>query len=226
MVAAIGYRPIPITDLGPLSVSLHGLGAGIGFAFGVWLMLREVDRRGFDSRQVVTVLAWVLLGAVVGARLFTIPVRMFDAGYGLDDVLTVSGTQSSLGGYAGGIIAALIALWRLDLAILPHLDMAAPSLAVGVLFARLGDMAIVEHLGSETTFFLGYSLLPGYEIAPQHFELQQACDLLGQCGAYHHTALYDFLGAAVLVGFLWSGAGSGEAAKVTFNVRHTELQSS
>ena len=41
MFAAISYDPIPIFELGPLNLSLHGLFAGVGFAVGAVLMVRE-----------------------------------------------------------------------------------------------------------------------------------------------------------------------------------------
>ena len=48
-MAAITYPPIPIFELGPLNLSLHGLFAGLGFVGGAILMIREVRRRGFDA---------------------------------------------------------------------------------------------------------------------------------------------------------------------------------
>jgi len=34
MLAALSYRPIPIVELGPLSLSLHGVFAALGFLAG------------------------------------------------------------------------------------------------------------------------------------------------------------------------------------------------
>ena len=49
MFAAISYPPIPLVDVGPLTLSLHGLFAALGFAAGAWLASRELARRGFDT---------------------------------------------------------------------------------------------------------------------------------------------------------------------------------
>jgi prolipoprotein diacylglyceryltransferase len=66
---------------------------------------------------------------------------------------------------------------------------------------RIGDLAIVEHLGSQTDFFLGFTVKPGYDLSPQHDVLEctvsQAVN--GICGTYHHTAFYDMIGAGVLL---------------------------
>ena len=95
-------------------------------------------------------------------------------------------------------------------------DMSGPGLALGAVIGRIGDLAIVEHIGSPTSFFLGYELAPGYDVAPQHDQLEVLCETLAQCGPYHHTALYDLLGAAVLLvvllglARLWRGRRYGQ----------------
>ena len=200
MIAALSYPPIPIVEVGPLSLSLHGLFAGLGFVVGAWLMLREVKRRGFDSDKVVSMLTWALVGAILGARFFTVPAHLGDPGYGFSDAISLAGDYSILGGYAGGIIVGVIRGRMLGLALWPHFDMAAPGLAVGAVVGRIGDLAIIEHLGGPTNFFLGYTLNPDFpEVSPQHRELMDLCENFGQCGPWHNTALYDLIGAAVLL---------------------------
>lgn len=202
MIASISYPPIPIFEVGPLSLSLHGLFAGLGFVAGAWILTREAARRGFDVEKVASVLTWALVAALLGARLFTVPAHMFDPGYGLSNVIGISGAYSILGGYAGGIIGAIIRMRMVDLAVLPLLDAAAPGLAIGAVVGRIGDMAIVEHLGSQTSFFLGYQLKPGYNLSPQHGAIERLCNVDGICGTFHPTALYDMIGALILLGFL------------------------
>jgi len=197
-LGSISYPPIPITDLGPLSVSLHGVGIGFGLAVGAWLLMRDVDRRGFDGDAVVRLLAVSLLGALVCARIFSVPLALLQ-GESVGDAFS---NQSSLAGICGGVLLAWFMAHRNDMSLLALLDMAALSLSVGIVLARLGDVAIVEHLGSETDFALGYQVQPGYEVAPQHSTLQAACDLAGECGTYHHTALYDLIGAVLFVAAL------------------------
>lgn len=200
---AISYRPIPIFELGPLTLSLHGLFAGVGFAVGAWLMIREARSRGFDTERIVSVLSWALVGSILGARLFTVPAHIGDPGYGLDDIINVTGDYSILGGYAGGILVGWLRMRMTKADVAVHMDMAAAGLAIGAVIGRLGDVAIVEHLGGPTSFFLGFELEPGYDVAPQHDILERLCEADAICGPYHHTGLYDMLGAAVLLGVIF-----------------------
>ncbi|NND02505.1 MAG: hypothetical protein HKN91_06940 [Acidimicrobiia bacterium] len=202
-MAAISYPPIPIFELGPLNLSLHGLFAGLGFVGGAILMIREVQRRGFNAEGTTSVLTWALVASILGARFFTVPAHIGDPGYGFDDVFNIAGDFSILGGYAGGIIGGLIRFRMLKMPPLPYLDAAAAGLAIGAVIGRIGDIAIVEHLGSQTNNPLGYLLKPGYEPSPQHDALQRLCDAGTFCGPYHHTGLYDMIGAAVLLGVIY-----------------------
>ena len=203
MLADISYPPIPIFELGPLRLSLHGLMAGVGFIVGAALMVREARRRGFDETKIMSVLSWALVGSLLGARLFTIPAHLDE---GLSSALAPFGSFSIMGGFAGGIIVGWWRMRRLGLDVAAHMDMASFGLAIGTVVGRMGDLFIVEHLGARTDFFLGYAVKPGYDLAPQHNGLECTVATAGPdgiCGVYHHTALYDLVGAAILLGLLY-----------------------
>lgn len=220
MFASISYPPIPIFELGPLNLSLHGLFAAVGFMAGAALMLREVRRRGYDVESATSVLTWGLVASILGARLFTVPAHFTDPGYGLANIIGLEGDFSILGGFAGGILGGVFRGRMLGLKMIAYLDMAAAGLAVGAWVGRIGDIAIVEHLGSATNFFLGYELKPGYDVSPQHDLLEVWCEQGTTCGPYHHTGLYDLLGALVLWGALvwlrrvWTGRHYGQLFSV------------
>lgn len=200
MFASISYPPIPIFEIGPIRLSLHGVMAGVGFIAGAWLMMREARRRGFDVDKITSVLTWALVGSIVGARALTIPAHLDE---GLAAALDPFSTYSIMGGFAGGILVGWWRMRRLGLHVLSHMDMASFGLALGTVVGRIGDLFIVEHLGARTSFFLGYELKPGYDVAPQHNALERLCETTGDCGPYHHAGLYDLLGAALLLGLLY-----------------------
>ncbi len=201
MLAVISYPPIPIFEVGPVNLSLHGLFAAIGFVAGGWLATRHLERRGFDGSAYQSVLSWAIVGALLGARYFTTPAALLDGTPILTALNPIGGNFSIMGGFAGGI---LMGWWRMRKVDLPRpatFDASAFGLALGTVIGRVGDLAIVEHLGSETSVPWGYGIRSGYDVAPQHDALECLAaggqDVL--CGVYHHVAAYDLIGAAILL---------------------------
>ena len=207
MLAVISYPPIPIWEIGPLRFSLHGLFAAIGFVAGAWLANKEMGKRGFDTAKYQSVLTWGLIGSLIGARYLTVPAQLLDGQPDsiLDLINPVAGNFSIMGGFVGGIVAGLIRMRQVKLPVLPTLDMSAFGLALGTVVGRIGDLAIVEHLGKATTAWWGYGIRPGFDVAPQHDALECTAVEAGEmfCGVYHHVAAYDMIGAAFLLGLLY-----------------------
>lgn len=206
MLAAISYPPIPLWEVGPLTLSLHGVFAAIGFLAGALLATKELRDRGFDTVKYQSALTWGLVGAIIGARYFTAPAAILEGTPIIDALNPVSGSFSIMGGFAGGIIAGVWRMRQVGLRVWPTLDLSAFGLAVGTIVGRVGDLAIVEHLGRETNLPFGYGIKPGYDVAPQHDVLEcteATVGLDGLCGVYHHVAAYDLLGAVALLGFLY-----------------------
>ena len=204
MFAVISYPPIPIFEIGPLRMSLHGVFAGLGFLAGAYYGARRYGDRGFDANLFQSVLTWALVGALLGARWLTLPAYWAENGFDAGELINIGGNYSILGGFAGGIGAGVWRAHRLGLRLGPAVDVAAFGLAIGTVVGRIGDLAIVEHLGGPTRFFLGYGIRPGYNVAPQHDRLECVTATAGEfCGIYHHAALYDLLAAAVCFGFLY-----------------------
>ncbi len=185
-------------------LSMHGVFAAIGFLSGAYYTSRKYHERGFDVNRFQSVLTWALVGALLGARWLTLPAYWVENGFDISEMVNIGGNYSILGGFAGGIGFGIWRVKRVGLSTWPTLDLAAFGLAIGTIVGRIGDLAIVEHLGGSTSFFLGYGIRPGYDVAPQHDRLECVVAQVGEfCGIYHHAALYDMAGAAVLLGFLY-----------------------
>ena len=77
-LGALSYRPVPILEAGPLSLSFHGLFAAVGFLIGGSLIVRTVRNRGFDPEIPISGLTWAVAASIIGARVFTIPAHLID----------------------------------------------------------------------------------------------------------------------------------------------------
>lgn len=200
VVAVISYPPIPLFEVGPLVMSLHGLFAALGFIAGAIYTTRLLEKRGFSGEAYQSVLTWALVGSLLGARYLTTPAALLDGVPFATAMNPVSGSFSIMGGFAGGILVGWWRMRKVGLARLPTFDNATYGLAIGTIVGRIGDLAIVEHLGSATTLPWGYGIKPGYDVAPLHDALECSGVSLGAefCGIYHHVALYDMIGAIVL----------------------------
>ena len=215
MFAAISYPPIPIWDIGPLAFSLHGLFAALGFVAGALLATRELRKRGFDVLKYQSAVTWGLVGALIGARYLTTPAAIAEAIEEGTSILAtlhpLNGNFSILGGFVGGIVVGVWRMKQLELSAWPTLDASSFGLALGTIVGRIGDFAIVEHLGTVTNVAWGYGVKPGYILAPQHRNLEctDPANLVdgfcaypagvGVAGIYHPVFAYDMIGAIVLL---------------------------
>ena len=193
LLASFTYTPMQ--RWGP--VSPHGVGTAVGFFAGAWLMARRAEPRGIPRSEVYNAVTWGAIGAIIGARGFYV-LGHLDQFDGVGDMLAVwEGGLTMFGGFIGGLVLGLGYLRRHGFAIPPALDAAAPGFAVGVIFGRIGDLIIADHLGRVTNFFLGYRI-PDAEIAPGYGPPTYVPGVV-----VHHTALYDLAGALVLLGVLY-----------------------
>jgi hypothetical protein len=69
---------------------------------------------------------------------------------------------------------------------------------VGVIIGRIGDLIIADHLGRPTDFVLGYRIPDGVELAPGYGPPTYVPGAV-----VHQTALYDLVGALVLLGVIY-----------------------
>lgn len=195
-------------------ISPHGIGSAAGFLAGATLLLREVRRRAdLDEQVVVRALTWAAVGAMVGARLDYVVSHPNDWDSVWEMVKLWEGGLAMFGGFIGGTLAALPILIKARVHLPRFLDAAAPGFAVGVVIGRIGDLVIWDHLGDPakgwaTVIALkvkeGYDLAPGFGPTPAiPLPAGQTCADGFYAGCvYHQPALYDFVGALLLLGLL------------------------
>jgi phosphatidylglycerol---prolipoprotein diacylglyceryl transferase len=193
-------------NIGPLFVHFYGIILMLGALAGAWLADREAKRRGLNSDLVWDALIWVLIGGIVGARLWHIltpPPSMVAQGitteWYLRHPLDMLNTRMGGLGIPGAIIGGMIALYfftrRRNTSFAVWADIAAPALALGQAIGRWGNYINQEVYGAPTN-------LPwAITIDPQH-RLSEYQNI----ATYHPLFLYESLwNAANLVLLLWLG---------------------
>jgi phosphatidylglycerol:prolipoprotein diacylglycerol transferase len=190
LLAFLRYTPIVTLELGPLSISPHGMGTAIGFVAGAQLLLRRTRRMGLADELIYQALVRGGIGAVIGARVAYVVNHLGDFSSPLEWFAIWNGGISLLGGITGGLLAGVPVVTRKGTRLWPLLDAVAPGLALGVTIGRVGDLVVADHLGKPTAFVLGY-------VCP---DADTAAPCIAPIGAaVHQPALYDLLAAAVIL---------------------------
>jgi phosphatidylglycerol---prolipoprotein diacylglyceryl transferase len=102
-LALLEFTPIVTLDIGPLSVSPHGIATAVGFIAGARLLLPATRAIGVDDELVFQMLYRAAIGALVGARLAYALNHWADFADDPVSVLAVwEGGISLFGGIAGG----------------------------------------------------------------------------------------------------------------------------
>ena len=179
-VITIGINPY--IEIGPLSLSWHGLTIAIGILIGGVAARRWLVERGMDVEPLYALTALVSVGGIVGGRIF----------YVIEHGGPLFGTYGFT--FDGGVIlaAALLAgyVWREKLSGL-YLDAVAAGLPLGVAIGRIGDVINGEHYGPRSDFFLA--------VRNSHPRAGTPDPSL----AYHSGGLYEVLLAALIFAVVW-----------------------
>ena len=198
MLGAISYDPIVRIELGPLSVSPHGIGIAVGFLLGARFMLPRSRAKGISDDLVYPLFTLAAIGAIVGARVAYVLNHFGEYDSPIEVLQIWEGGISLIGGFFGAVLAALPKIRSSRLSFWKVMDAAAPGMALGVVVGRIGDVVVADHLGKRTSFFLGYRCPPlGVETASPCAPTEFASRTPG--AVVHQTALYDLLMAAVLL---------------------------
>ena len=154
----VNWDPVLI-QIGPLAIRWYGFFMAVSMAAGLYVLVRDGTRRGYDEDFLYNVSALMIVGGIVGARLvyvLTNPADYFAPGRYGEIIRVDHGGLSLHGALLGG---ALAGWWyvrrRLPDAPWAHfqrlLDLAVPGVAIGYMLVRIGNIFNGEVLGNPTT---------------------------------------------------------------------------
>lgn len=181
-----------------------------------WLIVRRLDQAGLNPEVFLANLPWVLLGAIVGARLFHF--LFWDLHSVVKDPLGLfrvwEGGLSITGGLAGGGLAAMILFKRAKVDFWHYFAIASPAVLLGQALGRVGCFLNGDAFGVPTRLPWGLALPKfGTVVFPSGIDHQGPSEAWSWCVAQgfsspsalrtvplHPTQLYEALGDLVLAG--------------------------
>lgn len=179
--------------IGPLTIYYYGIILMLGAVAAAWLASHEARRRGEKSDLVWDGLVWVLIGGILGARIWHIltpPESMVAVGlttkyyllHPLDAINIRNGGLGIPGAVIGGVLALYLFTRRRKLSFGVWMDITAPALALGQAIGRWGNYVNQELYGKPTNLPWGIYIAPQNRL-PAFAEYEQ----------YHPLFLYESL---------------------------------
>lgn len=178
--------------IGSIQIYWYGIIIGAGVFLGLWLAMRESERRGLDKDLFVDLLIYAVPISIISARIYYV---IFEWSYYKDhlgDIYKIwNGGIAIHGALIGAVITTIVFARSRNISFWKMADIAAPSLILGQAIGRWGNFINQEAFGGEVSRqFLESLMLPDFIIDQMYIQ-----------GAYHHpTFLYESL---------WNFAGFG-----------------
>jgi phosphatidylglycerol:prolipoprotein diacylglycerol transferase len=190
-------------NIGPLTIRFYAILIIIGAIAGAWLASRQAKKHGEDSEIILDLLPWLLIGGIIGARLwhiFTPSASNIAQGVTTENYLRNpieilkmwKGGLGIPGGVIGGALALIIYTKSKKLSFWQWADFIAPGLLIGQSIGRWGNFVNQEVYGRPSNLPWAITIDPQYRITG--FEFVEK---------YHPLFLYESLlnlvGAGVLL---------------------------
>lgn len=163
----INTDPI-IFSLGHFALRWYSLIVLGAISLGVWVTTREAERKGFRKEDVYDNVIWVILGGILGARLFHVidHWHLFSANP-IRALFVWEGGLAIWGGVFGGLLSVSILAWRRGWHLPRLLDMVAPGLVLGQGIGRLACIITGDAMGQPTTGPFGFAYTSPRAMVPQ-----------------------------------------------------------
>ncbi len=188
----INMDPI-LLHLGHFALRWYGLIVMMAIAVGVSVALREAKRKRLSDFQFADAIPWVIVGGLIGARLFHVIDHWPDeyAFTPLRALYVWEGGLAIWGGIIGGLAALALFAWRRGLSLAVLLDTAVPGVVLAQAIGRVACIITGDAVGKPTTgpFGLAYTN-PGA--------------MVPQLGVYYApTPIYEILMNLTIFAVVW-----------------------
>lgn len=164
----ISIDPI-IFNIGHFAVRWYSLILLTAIAIGVWLTAREAERKGFKKDDIYDAAVWIVIGGIIGARLFHVLDHWSDE-YAANPIRALyiwEGGLAIWGALVGGLIAGALIAWRRGWRFPKLLDAAAPGLVLAQAIGRIACVITGDAMGKPTNGPFGFAYTSSNAMVPQ-----------------------------------------------------------
>ncbi len=184
-------------SIGPLTIHYYGITMALAVGAAWWFASKRAVHYGLTQDQVDTLSVWLVLGGLVGARLYHVASSwQYYWQYPLESVKIWHGGLSIFGALLGGFVVLLIFGFKRNLKTTHNLqpttynllDWLAPSVLLGQIIGRFGNFFNYEAFGYPTS-------LPWKMFVPEYFRPSTFLS----ASYFHPLFLYEALGNAVIL---------------------------
>jgi phosphatidylglycerol:prolipoprotein diacylglycerol transferase len=194
-----------LVEIGPFTLRWYGIILVTGIIVATWVASRYIQRRGYDGEAMWDMLIWVLIPALIGARLYYVFIQSARGPEGLGRFLEnpLSILQIWTGGIHiyGAFIFGAIAVWLFTrfrrLPLLVYLDGIALGAPLGQAIGRVANFINQELYGPPTTLPWGLRIDPEHRIQPYH-DLARFPESTRFHPLFLYESLWNLLGFALL----------------------------
>lgn len=128
-----------LLDLGPATVYTYGVLLAAAYLLGLKLAMVRARARGLDQTRVLDLGIYIIISALVGAKLLMVIVDFRSFVANPSELITLARSGGVF--YGGLITAVIVALWyirRIGLPLWTTCDVFAPGIALGHVIGRMG----------------------------------------------------------------------------------------
>jgi phosphatidylglycerol---prolipoprotein diacylglyceryl transferase len=141
-----------LLELGPITVYTYGVLLAAAYLFGLQLARTRAKQRGLDANRVLDLGIYIIISALVGAKLLLLITDFKSFTADPRELLTLARSGGVF--YGGLIVAVVVALWyirRVGLPLWTTCDVFAPGIALGHVVGRFGCLFAGCCFGKPTT---------------------------------------------------------------------------
>jgi phosphatidylglycerol:prolipoprotein diacylglycerol transferase len=185
-----------LIEIGWFTIHSYGFMLAMSFLVGIFVARRRASKFGIEPNHIMDLSVYIILGAVVGSRLLYVAYHLDEYRNFLDMFALWEGGATLYGGLILTVLLSYLFAAKRGLGFLRLADVVSPSIALGIMFTRMGCFLSGCCYGKPTSLPWGVQFPDG--CAAGYYSRQMAETLSLPSVHLHPTQLYASLYGLVI----------------------------